>query len=795
MIRFSRPSSAASSVISDQSSLTGSEEDLHKPEFYSQSCEPTSSLHLLAANFQKLEKEKEKKMGGRGSWNLGDKLKSARRSSKKISNYAFSKLGEGQEVIRRRLKKVSKGNRHVIRDVHSDTEEDQLSTQSTPLLFSVSASTQNLSSSALGVDLIKDHPPPKPPRTFKTKHLQDLVVNCPDNNSDGDEGETVFLGDTGDDFSSDVLSAISDVGAIYSLDEGAIRSLDEGLLEGIANGRIPSSAPAPSSTTNGKHILRSESSPQLSLTTLIQNGDQLSLSDASPRLQTISEATDSAHLDNDPSSPSRRDNASSPDERLVHSVPLRRKTASPTTSDLHSLPSPFSLPTKPDDAVLSLPPNTLSEPDSNNDNKRFSTISTTSAEFFSAESSDGCNSLPPSPDLLDRSCILPSISPRKPEQEVVSAEEEQERERVLSSLSTEEEKFNTPPSSPYSSSDSFSPTNNKVTGVVTLVNNSHVTVNNSHVTKSDGSMTPTSLSSSTPSPTLGVFGNTDTLRPGHMTDATPTHDTGTLRPSHLADATSTLRPSHVTDTNTDILEPDLTDTPTHGTSYVNGGSSHSSHHDDVDGGVFISVVEEEGEVEVQIEVKVQGSTQKLELEPKENPVIVTQESSESTFFSESSEDPSTPTELRAVAQSSRRRCQTVSESAPVTVRGKRNQISSITSMDDNFQTEFDGRQQRLSSSDGLVSYFSQQDLEDIFKGKSKQDVIAKEKIGIVEEEEEGGEEAERVEGVTEPEEGVVEEEEELRKESDENQEVEEPIADDPEQATIIPDDISPDKVT
>ena len=129
-------------------------------------------MQLLAENLKKLEKSGKLKNWGNTNFGdkLGDKFKSARRSSKKIAGYALSKLG-GQSTILRRGKRSPK-SKEGVREVHSDTEEgDEMSTSSTPLLQSMSTSTHNLTLSAV--------PPPKPPRTFKTKMLGQVANQCP----------------------------------------------------------------------------------------------------------------------------------------------------------------------------------------------------------------------------------------------------------------------------------------------------------------------------------------------------------------------------------------------------------------------------------------------------------------------------------------------------------------------------------------------------------------------------------------------------------------------------------------
>ena len=156
------------------------------------------------------------------------------------------------------------------------------------------------------------------------------------------------------------------------------------------------------------------------------------------------------------------------------------------------------------------------------------------------------------------------------------------------------------------------------------------------------------------------------------------------------------------------------------------------------------------------------------------------------------------------------RSQTVSsESGTLPVRGKRYKRGiSLTSRDDNFDTEFKREEEPLSASDGMMSYFSQQDLEDIFKIGGTKSIFA-DKIDPLKETE--GEEEKGVgqEGVVkeEQEEEAVKEEGEKEDDDDEKDEeasepsssVESSHVGSPEQTvviepTIIPDDIPPDVV-
>ena len=694
----------------------------------SQSYDPPSGLQLLAENFKKLnEREKERK-SGRGSWSIGDRFKSAKRSSKRISNYALTKLGEGQESLMRRLKRNK--DKAVVRETLSDTEEDTLGTQSTPLLISMSASTQNLSSSAEVSPKIS-RPPPKPPRTWKT-NLKDLVNECPVQNDSEEEGECKE-----GDFSADVLLAIKQVGVAYS-------ALNGSTPDAVANGHIPTP------------LMRSESSPQLSRSdTAIQNGNGSSNSSEAPslRLQTISEDNaDSAHPER-PSSVNEESSGSNlqpaVDDRLVKSVPLQRKTlpASSVKESIAPLDSQTSdtsipIPPKQDPASSESPENALS--------KRFSILSTTSAEFYSAESSsDSCskpNSTSPSPQLVKRRPV-PSLE----------YEMEDEDNRNCSSLSVEDENFNTPPSSPYPSTTS-SP--NVIAGTATLKASDYnsiydratpesglvtpesdcVASESNHVTGEDSHVTPDGNENDHPMPII----NDVAAEKNHVT---PASDHVTTEDSHV----------------TDKLE----------TTIENGVDG-----DDIDGSVTISIIEAS------------------ELESKE-PDSGNQESESTTttYNDEKEDEVTTPTQKIVV----RTRSLTVTSSDTLREKYQRKTTTntSFTSKDDNFETEYKEETPRLSASDGLMSYFSQQDLEDIF-GSSTESGFCRRPIETVSESREEEEEEEEEANAEEEEVGEEEMKMEVKEEGEgEEFEMISPTSslNSPVEAVVIPDTLTPDLVS
>ena len=422
-------------------------------------------MQLLAENLKKLEKSGKLKNWGNSNLGdkLGDKFKSARRSSKKIAGYAWNKIG-GQGTILRRGKRSPKSRKEGGREVHSDTEEgDELSTSSTPLLQSMSASTHNLTLNAV--------PPPKPPRTFKTKVLGQVANQCPI--EDDEEGEGLLSMGTEDDFSTDVLNALKKVSSV--LDQSKAEGEEEG--EGkmattsdtavILNGRLPSIT---SDDLGYSFVKRSESSPLLSQAASSSSRDEESGSNSPDLLQRSSHS-----IGLQPIAEAKGETLEVTDGgRLVSSVPLRRKAVS-TPLVTASLPTSHSFTSAAeikDDAVEVKGDNTevegdaaevegedIAEIEEDDDlgefmdesalgdtsrlDKRHSMLSVTSTEFFSAASSEA-NSTTTSPDFLRHGIISPPTA-------AVSStllDMDEKRERMTSSTSADEEYFSTPPSSP-----------------------------------------------------------------------------------------------------------------------------------------------------------------------------------------------------------------------------------------------------------------------------------------------------------------------------------------------------------
>ena len=419
-------------------------------------------MQLLAENLKKLEKSGKLKNWGNSNLGdkLGDKFKSARRSSKKIAGYAWNKIG-GQGTILRRGKRSSK-SKEGGREVHSDTEEgDELSTSSTPLLQSMSASTHNLTLSAV--------PPPKPPRTFKTKVLGQVANQCP---IEDEEGGGLMSMSMEDDFSTDVLNALKKVSSVLDQSKAEGEGEGEGKMATtsdttvILNGRLPSIT---SEDLEYSFVKRSESSPLLSQA-MSSSQDEESGSNSPDLLQRSSHS-----IGLQPIAEAKGETLEVTDGgRLVSSVPLRRKAVT-TPLVTASLPTSHSFTSAAEikgDAVEVKGDNVEVEGDAaevkgediaeieeddhlgefmdesalgdtSRLDKRHSMMSVTSTEFFSAASSEA-NSTATSPDFLRHGIISP------PTAAVSSAllDQDENRERVTSSTSADEEYFSTPPSSP-----------------------------------------------------------------------------------------------------------------------------------------------------------------------------------------------------------------------------------------------------------------------------------------------------------------------------------------------------------
>ena len=430
----SRPSSASSVTnISDQSTPADSDEE-------------SGSLQLLADNLTKLEKSGKMKNFAFPPASLSDRLRNtARKSSRRFSAFAKSKISGARDKLLPKEKNVG------LRQVQSDNEDEDMLSSSTPLLYSMSASTQNLTSYPT--------PPPKPPRTFVTKKIL----------GQGEEEDGGLFGKNSDDFSTDILSAIKEMGVLYNASNAESSKVDEDVATGLPNGRIPGDMEVGKKTV--QTLTKSESSPQLSHTDLHEDkavSNSLTReTGTSPRpspLKTITEVqssrpdvleqVDSEDLSVSTTSvdlPVGDSETREPVEInvLPSSVPLRRKIFNGPSHSFDASTVSFAdsaFASSEGDLSASMPSGNEIGRYLDNSSKRYSIMSTTSAEYFSAESSEASDSKPPStstsPDHL-RESMSSQLSQ-------VSAPSilEMDALRVPSGASVEDECFSTPPSTP-----------------------------------------------------------------------------------------------------------------------------------------------------------------------------------------------------------------------------------------------------------------------------------------------------------------------------------------------------------
>ena len=174
-------------------------------------------MMLLAENLTKLEKS-----GKLKSW---EKFKGgAKRASLRFSLGRFGSSSPTGLMNRKRSKQEKK--ERALFESHSDLEDDDDSfeSSSTPLLHSVS---------------VNDLAPPKPPRTFKTKILD---MDTDDGLMDTDDGKK--LSQEEDSEFAEVLLAIKKMGTLYSETEGETKEVERrenGTKHEkvVANGSVP----------------------------------------------------------------------------------------------------------------------------------------------------------------------------------------------------------------------------------------------------------------------------------------------------------------------------------------------------------------------------------------------------------------------------------------------------------------------------------------------------------------------------------------------------------------------------
>lgn len=175
-----------------------------------------STMAQLAENFKKLEKSG--KLGSSGKLEKSGKLKSWGGKLKAGASRNLGRFSKSQSALYRSFTKLRRDSpkaspkaspkpqrKRSELEVNSDNDSDSLTSSSTPLLLSTSASTAT--------------PPPKPPRTFKTKIFDTgpSAIVCPQLPSPDPP-----FSQCDDDFSGNVLSAIGEMGRIYSQTEGTL---------------------------------------------------------------------------------------------------------------------------------------------------------------------------------------------------------------------------------------------------------------------------------------------------------------------------------------------------------------------------------------------------------------------------------------------------------------------------------------------------------------------------------------------------------------------------------------------
>lgn len=177
----------------------------------------STTMLLLAENLKKLEKSGKLKswnfgnIGGNlsnlgGKMNIGGNLSTLGGKIKAKKGSFMGRFSKSSSTLNRSSRKKpspkAPSEESQLRSSDNEDDSDSLSssTTSTPLLESKSAS--------------KLTPPPKPPRTFKTRRLDlGLAVNeCPVE----DQLPGSLFPQQNDDFSSDVFSAIKEMGTVYS---------------------------------------------------------------------------------------------------------------------------------------------------------------------------------------------------------------------------------------------------------------------------------------------------------------------------------------------------------------------------------------------------------------------------------------------------------------------------------------------------------------------------------------------------------------------------------------------------
>ena len=631
-------------------------------------------MMLLAENLTKLEKS-----GKLKSW---EKIKGgARRASLRFS---LGRFGSSSPTGRKRSKQEKK--ERALFESHSDLEDDDDSfeSSSTPLLHSVSAN--NLA-------------PPKPPRTFKTK-----VLDMDTDDSLMVDGEGKKLSQAEDSEFAEVLLAIKKMGTLYSETETETKGVEDNENgtkheKIVANGSVPMgtlvenvsediTVSTPSDDTQGSNHIDSDSKLAEHEGSRVVHRDETTgeVTEELPGVSELDTVRESARTEvdegliqqassNTSERTERRVSGSENDsteevgkkiaakedqiqqESVKSSVVFREKKVA--VSAYQTLSPPYTC------SINGEEDRSSSEIKVLFDDKRFSILSCASTEWFSADSSTG-----------DSKPNSTSISPEVPDS--VSPPSQVGDSIRMRFHSSDDECFSTPPSTPNPPLET--PVEDHVTSKSEVTNETPI---ENHVTSMP------ELTDKTP------VEDHATSMP-ELTDKTPVEDHVTSMPELTNE---TVVEDHVTNmpelTNEMVVEDHVTSMPE-----LTNEMAVEDH--------VTSMPESTNQVLDDNKAE-DSKSQKVDSD-------VTCETTTNQIADASHDHVTQPHVSKRETQNpnkKRKRSLTVS-SAPVSdLRGK----LFPSSRDDNFGTEFSQRHYTDgdAGSFGMVSSFSEQDFADIFK--------------------------------------------------------------------------------
>ena len=640
-------------------------------------------MMLLAENLTKLEKS-----GKLKSW---EKIKGgAKRASLRFSLGRFGSSSPTGLMNRKRSKQEKK--ERALFESHSDLEDDDDSfeSSSTPLLHSVS---------------VNDLAPPKPPRTFKTKILD---MDTDDGLMDTDDGKK--LSQEEDSEFAEVLLAIKKMGTPYSETEGETKEMERrenGTKHEkvVANGRVPMGTlvenvpedvetvivSTPSNDTQSSNhidsklaecegnrvVYRDETTGEVTeelpgvseLSTARENAQtevdkkgltqQTSSNTAERTEEGVSGGEDDLAEEEGKKTATKEDEVQQ--ERAKSSVVFREKKVAVSAYQTLSRPYTCSINGEGD--------RSSSEIKVLFDDKRFSILSCTSTEWFSADSSTG-----------DSKPNSTSVSPEVPDSASPQSQVGDRLSPRMRFQSSDDECFSTPPSSPNPPLET--PVEDHVTNKSELTNETPV---EDHVTNKS------ELTNETPV-------EDHVTNKSELTDETPVEDHVTSMPELTNE---TLVEDHVTSmpelTNETLVEDHVTSVPelTNETlveDHVTSVPELANHVPDDD-----------------------------KAEDSKSRKVDSNDTCETTTnqIADASHDHVTRPHISRkgpqAANKKRKRSLTVSSSAPLSNLKEKSLAN--WSRDDNFGMEFGQRHYTDgdAGSAGMVSSFSEQDFADIFK--------------------------------------------------------------------------------